>query len=1010
MVIKVPDLLVRLSLLVICLGLPLGAAAQLPGITFSHYGSDDGLPNDNISALAFDREGFLWVGTTDGLARFDGRRFEVFRHAENDPSTIPFNIIYGIQTDPMGRLWVSTEQGLCWYDAQNKAFHQVFVHRLDSEKEPYIGWLSSLLVGSDGYGWFGAASFLIRMDLSTFEMVYYPYPDNLNGICTPFEDSKHRFWLNLAGRTYRFFRESSTFKYYQGHTDGHPSTGSLGEDEKGVIWSGSWGNGFYCYDEATDKFVDFQDKNAISSVFLFDNLPGYGPSMWVGGGIYGIYILTLSDTVAHEFPRQNLEPYSHNGTRVLALLRDTSTGIVWVGTEGGLEKYDPSDLKCSRNYLPERESTGQFVAFSEMVQDPSDANHYWIAVWGAGLFEWRRKENRYKHYTTVNGLHDNEPFDMVMSKRGTLWLAQVNGVQELDARNGRSLRVLGPGFLKTPRIFHKILSIEEGDDGSIWIGSNYEGLFRLDPATEVVKQVELPGIRDRAKTQRINALLKDGRHNIYIGSDDGLYRCRENETRAELVWRKTDWQLGCGDMCFDSLGRLWVASRDGALCFNENGQMVDSLNPRNGLPNRLVFYLTTDREGQLWVGTGNGLFRYDPRKRVVTSTFTKKDGLFSNSIENMLTTLPGGEVCVGHMYSFNIFKPEYLPENTVAPKVVLSGVKVVNQSRLLGPGQVLILNPGENVVSFDFSVLNFTQADKTTLSYRLIGFTENWAATLPGIPITYTNLDGGDYVLQVKATNGDGVESAWPYELRIKVVPPYYKTAWFRMLVSLFIVGLVSLAFWYREQQQRRLDAIRRRIARDLHDDMGSSLSSIRFFSEVAQSRLDPEAHADTRSLLRRIADSAGTLSDAIREIVWAIGGKNDRIEDLLTRMREFGLRICEAKNIEFKTDLPAELPQRPLRPDQLRNFYLVFKEAVNNAAKYADCSEILLRLRIKRGYLTLEITDNGKGFDPASPPTDGGGNGLPNLRQRAAEIGGKLSLETSPGQGTKIVLTAPLQ
>ena len=218
MVIKVPDLLVRLSLLVICLGLPLGAAAQLPGITFSHYGSDDGLPNDNISALAFDREGFLWVGTTDGLARFDGRRFEVFRHAENDPSTIPFNIIYGIQTDPLGRLWVSTEQGLCWYDAQNKAFHQVFVHRLDSEKEPYIGWLSSLLVGSDGYGWFGAASFLIRMDLSTFEMVYYPYPDNLGGICTPFEDTKHRFWLNLAGRTYRFFRETGTFKYYQGHT------------------------------------------------------------------------------------------------------------------------------------------------------------------------------------------------------------------------------------------------------------------------------------------------------------------------------------------------------------------------------------------------------------------------------------------------------------------------------------------------------------------------------------------------------------------------------------------------------------------------------------------------------------------------------------------------------------------------------------------------------------------------------------------------------------------------
>ncbi|HNL39827.1 MAG TPA: two-component regulator propeller domain-containing protein, partial [Saprospiraceae bacterium] len=468
-----PDLVLRLALLFICSGWWLNAAAQLPGITFSHYGSDDGLPNDNISALAFDREGFLWIGTTDGLARFDGRRFDSFRHVENDPLTIPYNVIYGIQTDPMGRLWVSTEQGLCWYDAQNGVFHPVFIHRLDAEKEPYIGWLSSLLVGSDGYGWIGAGNFLIRLDLSTFEMVYYPYPDNLGGISTPFEDSKHRMWLNMAGRTYRFFRETGTFKYYQGHTDGHPSTGGINEDAQGNVWAGSWGNGFYRYNETLDRFEDYPDKNAITTAFLFDKLPGYGPSIWVGGGIYGVYILTLSDTIAHEFPTQSLEPYSHNGTRVMAMLRDSATGIVWLGTEGGLEKYDPRDLKCSRNYLPEEESKGQFVAFSRIVQDPSDSDHYWIAVWGAGLFEWRRKENRYKHHSVATGLHDNEPFDMLVSKRRTLWLAQVNGVQEVDIRTGRSLRVLGPRFLKTPRIFHKVLSIEEGSDGSIWIGSNF---------------------------------------------------------------------------------------------------------------------------------------------------------------------------------------------------------------------------------------------------------------------------------------------------------------------------------------------------------------------------------------------------------------------------------------------------------------------------------------------------------------------------------------------------------
>lgn len=979
--------------------------AQLPGIAFSHYNSEDGLPNDNISALTLDREGFLWVGTTDGLARFDGRRFEVFRHTDNDSKTIPNNIIYGLGADNKGRIWVSTERGLCWYDAYNRAFRQFPLHKLGAEKDPHLGWLSNLSVGSDGYGWIAASNFLLRIDLNTLDTLYYPYPDNLNGASTFFEDSEQRIWLNIMGRTYRFYRETGQFKYYLGHIDGHPSTGGFGEDSQGKVWSSSWGNGFYHYDAAADRFVDFPDRLAIASCFLFDDLPGYGPSIWVGGGVYGIYILTLRDTVAHEFPNRHLEPYSHNRTRVMAIVRDSATGIVWLGTEGGLEKYDPRDLKCSRNYLPEAESSGQFVAFSQMLQDPLDQYRYWIAVWGSGLFEWHRKENRYKYYGTATGLHDLEPFGMVLSRNGTLWLAQVNGVQEVDTRTGRPLRVLGPGFLKTPRINHKILSIEEGADGSIWIGANYEGLFRLNPTTNRVVKIELPGILDRSKTQRINSLLKDGRHHVYIGSDDGLYRCSENETRAELIWRKPEWQLGFGDMTFDSLGRVWVATRDGALCFNENGVLVDSLNSRNGLPNRLVFYLTTDHQGQLWVGTGNGLFRYDPQKRVVTASFTKKDGLFSNSIENMLVTLPTGEVCVGHMYSFNLFDPEYLPQNTIAPKVILAGLKVLNKPRWPGPEQMLVLNPGENVVSFDFSVLNFTQPEATILSYRLIGFSEEWDTSHPGVPITYTNLDGGDYVLQVKAINGDGMESAWPYELRIKVIPPYYKTGWFRMLISLAIVGLVSLAFWYREQQQRRLDAIRRRIARDLHDDMGSTLSSIRFFSEVAQNRLSDAEHADARSLLRRIADSAGTLSDAVREIVWAIGGKNDQLDDLVTRMREFGLRICEAKNISFKTDLPDPMPQRTLRPDQLRNIYLIFKEAVNNAAKYADCTEIQLRLRIRRQFLTLEIYDNGRGFDPAAVASQGG-NGLPNLRQRAAEIGGKLGLETAPGQGVRVVLT----
>ncbi len=997
----------RLALLLACGLFVFRVGAQLPGIAFSRYTSEQGLPNDNISSLAQDRDGYLWVGTADGVACFDGRRFVVFRHSDSLASSIPGNIITGLGRDAHGRVWVSTDEGVCWYDGPNRAFRQVALHVLDGTA-PFRGYISGLVTDHEGYGWFATGNCLIRIDVQTFETRYFPFPNGWDGVSRMFEDSRHRMWVSLGGRATEFDRNTGEFKFYFGRGLG-PSSEMLGEDPQGRIWMSSWGRGFYLFDEKKGQFDDFPDSAGTATVFLFDDLPQYGPSVWAGCGVHGVYILTLRDTVAHQFPQQPLEPYSHNGTRTMAILRDSATGIVWLGTETGLEKYDPSDLKCSRTILPDAEKMGQFISFSEIVRMPEDPDLYWISVWGQGMYQWRRSTNQFRHFGTETGLHDNDPFDFVLTRRGTIWLAQQAGIEEIDARTGRSIRVLGKTFLRTPGISHKILSVEEDDDGSIWIGANYEGLFKLNPYNGQVQKIELPGVSDRIGNQRVGALIKDRQHRLYIGSVDGLYRCKQDETSATLLWRHPQYVLTLNDMSFDSTGRLWVASRDGALCFDPDGRLVDSLTYRNGLRSPMVYFLTTDHNGILWVGTANGLYRYDPVNRKILSVFNKRDGLFSNSIDNLLTTLPSGEIFVGHMYSFNIFSPDNIPQNTVPPRVVLAGIKVLDKNRDLLPGKLLVLQPGENVVSFDFSTLNFTQPEKTILQYRLIGFNENWVQTLPGTPITYTNLDGGDYVLQVKAFNGDGVESAFPFELRLKVIPPFYQTGWFRLLVSLLVVGLVSFVFWYREQERRRLDRIRRRIARDLHDDMGSTLSSIRFFSEVAQSRISSGNPEETRPLLSRIADSAGTLSDAVRDIVWAIGGKNDRLDDLVTRMREFGLKICEAKDIEFYADLPEELPDRPLRPDQLRNFYLVFKEAVNNAGKYAGCTEITIRLRARHGYLTLEIADNGRGFDPQAALATGG-NGLSNMPQRAAEIGGKFSIHSAPGKGTRVVLTAPLR
>jgi len=315
-------------------------------------------------------------------------------------------------------------------------------------------------------------------------------------------------------------------------------------------------------------------------------------------------------------------------------------------------------------------------------------------------------------------------------------------------------------------------------------------------------------------------------------------------------------------------------------------------------------------------------------------------------------------------------------------------------------GEPVVLQPGDNVVSFDFSAPSYTQPEKTVLAYKLEGFDPDWVETRQNT-ITYTNLDGGKYTLLVKARNGDGFWSREVMRVPLRVIPPFRKTIWFRLLILALAGGVIGLIAWNRLEQRLQLEKIRRRIARDLHDDMGSTLSSIRFFSEVAQTQIETD-QAQAKTLLQRIGQSAAALSEAMQDIVWAINARYDNLDDLAARMREFGLRIGEARGIRFRDEISSTFSLRHLRPDQRRNIYLIFKEALNNAAKYSECSEIRVRMELNRSKLMLEIKDDGKGFDPDAVQP---GNGLTNMRQRAAEIGGELDLKTSPGQGVQIEL-----
>lgn len=971
-------------------------SAQPEGVALRHINTDDGLSHNHVICTVKDTQGFMWFGTADGLTRFDGKRCTVFRTVKGDTNSLSHNGINGLSLDPLGRMWVATTDGLCWWDYENRNFRRLNF-RLPGWRNSVGLW--ALSFDRNGSGWAVADSFLLRLDCRTFKITFYPLPDRLQGVSFTFADSKGRIWVNAVGNVYQFFPEDQRFEFKFGKKDKDPKkryfAGIFAEDEHGRVWCTSWGRGLFLLNEQTGNFDDYEDGSVIATSLLFDRHPDAGPIVWLGGGIYGLYWLMLRDGKDVQFMRFHEEPFSHNNTAVNHFYKDPETGIVWLATLAGVEKYDPNDLKFTRIILPDTITPDQFNGISGIVRDPRVNDRYWITIWGKGMVEWNRREKTFRHYSQLKktkGLHSDEMFDILCDKKGKLWIAEYGCVQEFDPVT-RRFRTFRPVF-PTPGVNHKVLEILEGHDGRIWFGSNYEGLYWLDPVSGHIEHVKLDG-----KKHYISVLKQDDRGRVLFGVDGGFFRYDPALDTYEHLLQNDSIRYACLDFAFDRNKRLWVATNKGLLRLDDSCRIEFALTTDNGLPNNNVYCIEIDLEDRMWMSTSNGLVRYYPPTGTV-NVYRRADGLFNNDLMEAFRILSRGELFIGFDNTFNLANTSRLPMNPHPPRVALTEVLVLNKPVHWRLGETIVLHPGENVVTFDFAALNFTQPEKTVLVYKLEGFGGDWAETRQNT-ITYTNLDGGEYTLLVRARNGDGIWSRETLRVQLQVIPPFTKTVWFRLLLVALIAGIVGLIAWYRQQQRLQLEAIRQRIARDLHDDMGSTVSSIRFFSEVVQGQL-LENQTSAQSLLSRISHSAANLSEAIQDIVWSINASHDNLDDLAARMREFGLKISEARNIHFHADIPASFPSIPLRPDTRRNIYLIFKEAINNAAKYSECTEITVKMLLERRNLLFEIKDNGKGYDPATVQY---GNGVANMRQRAAEIKGKLEVQTAPGEGVRIML-----
>jgi signal transduction histidine kinase len=396
-----------------------------------------------------------------------------------------------------------------------------------------------------------------------------------------------------------------------------------------------------------------------------------------------------------------------------------------------------------------------------------------------------------------------------------------------------------------------------------------------------------------------------------------------------------------------------------------------------------------DDNGFYWISSDRGINKLDPRSFKVKN-YTTADGLQSNEFNsNAALKTSSGDFYFGGVNGFNVFRPLALREDKTPPTLVLESYAIHDKKFPARPSVALAHD--ENYLSFTFAALEFSAPDKIKYRYRLEGFENEWNDAGNKREATYTNLDPGNYTFQVKAANPDGYWTEPGVSLAITIDPPFWKTWWFTTFMVIVTASLMYAFHRYRLYQSLKVERLRNKIASDLHDEVGSSLTRISIYSDLLQNE---KAMGESQGYLKNINALSREVVSTMSDIVWSIDNRSDTMGALVMRMKDYATEVLQSKNIEleFKTDLKENVP---LDPAQKQNIYLIFKEALNNIVKHAAATRVSVMLSNSDGEFSLQIRDNGKG---CTANISSKGHGLRNMQRRAQAIGGEFYFKNTDG------------
>ncbi len=829
-------------------------------VQFERLSFKDGLSQSSVMCIWQDQRGFMWFCTEDGLDRFDGYEFKVYRHNPADPNSISSNYITAIYEDHAGNLWVGTNGGgLNEFDWKTETFKR-YLPSLDDPHSLSNDRVLSIYEDHNQVLWVGTAGGLNRLDPGASGFIrYVPQHDNPTSLSHSsvraiFEDHTGALWIGTLGGLERFDRVNNSFVHFQPNPDDPDSLrGSyiiaIVEDQAGNLWV------------ATDGGLNKLNRNS-GKWTSYQNVPDSQPSphesylrsmyvdrfgiLWIG--TYGGGLEKFDPTTEKFVYYQNNpdDPTTLSNNYVWSIYEDRS-GVLWMGTFDGISKYDRG-----------REGFIHFAANANDRNSLSDnrvlsicedsKGSLWVGTYGGGLNRLNRQTGQWTHYRSASGISGTLSSNTIRSifedHNGELWVGTEKGLDRYNRETDTFSHYRPTLGSSDPLSDTVVFPIYEDLSGNLWVGTLGGGLNRIDPKRQSLTHFEAGQQEGEGLSNNsILAILQDYRGYLWVGTwGGGLDRLDPNT--GKFTHYRTNpndpnslSQNNVYAIHEDDDGILWIGTWGGGLNrFDPRTGIFKHYRTENGLPNDVVYGILSDSQGYLWMSTNYGLARFDPKSETFKN-YDVGDGLQSNGFNaGALYKSPSGEMFFGGGNGMNAFYPEKVTDNPYIPPVALTlltqtGEPLHIKGAVEGVEEIVLPWPG-NYFEFEFAALSYIRADKNQYAYMLTGFDKDWNYIGNRRFGRYTNLPGGTYTLRLKAANNDGVWNEQGVAIRVRVIPPFWQTWWFRIGMGILVISGVLGGY------SLRLKSIEDR-NRDLSDQVAERTYEIEQRRQVAEGLRD---------------------------------------------------------------------------------------------------------------------------------------------------------------------------